>query len=53
MDETMLGQSMLQPYISEGRSIEPNFDQQVLQNFNKLQDLVSEFYQVVHEAYVQ
>lgn len=44
---------MLETYIYEGQSVEPDLDQQVIQNFNKLQGLVSVFDQDVHEAYVQ
>jgi hypothetical protein len=53
VDETILDQAILQPNTPERQSPESDLDQQILQNFEKLQDLASEFDQALHEAYIQ
>jgi hypothetical protein len=41
------------PTKSERQSLESDLDQQILKNFDKLQDLASYFDQALHEAYIQ
>jgi hypothetical protein len=53
LDETVLDQAILQPSTPERHSPGSNIDQQILQNFEKLQDLASDFDQDLHKAYIQ
>jgi len=49
----VVDEAILQPYKPIRPSVEPDFDQQVLKNFNKLKDLVSALDHDVHQAYIQ
>jgi hypothetical protein len=53
VDETILDQAILQPSTLERHSPVSDIDQQILQNFEKLQDLASDFDQALHKAYIQ
>jgi hypothetical protein len=53
VDETVLNQVVFQPNTPERQSPESDLDQPILQNFENLQDLASDFYQSLHEAYIQ
>jgi hypothetical protein len=53
VDETVLDQAILQPSTPERHSPGSDLDQQILQNFEKLQDLASDFDQALHKAYIQ
>jgi hypothetical protein len=53
VDETVLDQAILQPNTPERHSPGSDLDQQILQNFEKLQDLASEFDQALHKTYIQ
>jgi hypothetical protein len=53
VDETVLDQDILQPRTPERHSPGVDLDQQILQDFEKLQDLASNFDQALHKAYFQ
>jgi len=53
VDDIVLDQAILQPSTPERHSLGSNLDQQILQDFEKLQDLASDFDQVLHKAYIQ
>jgi len=53
VDETVLDQDILQSRTPERHSPGVDLDQQILQDFEKLQDLASNFDQALHKAYFQ
>jgi hypothetical protein len=53
VDETILDQAILQPDTPKRQYLELDLDQQILQNFEKLQDLSLDFDQALHESYIQ
>jgi hypothetical protein len=53
VDETILDQAILQPSTPERHSPRSDLDQQILQKYEKLQDLASHFDQAFHKAYIK
>jgi hypothetical protein len=53
LDETILDQAIIQPRNPEKISPRIDLDQQILQDFEKLQDLASDFDQYLHKSYIQ
>ena len=53
MDETVLDQAILQPSTLERHSSGSDIDQQILENFENLQYIESDFDQALHKAYIQ
>lgn len=52
-DETFIDEWVLRPYISEHHSVDQNFDKKSLQQFEKLEDLVTNLDQAIHKYYIQ
>jgi len=53
VDQIVVDEVILQPYKPIRPSVELDSDQQALQEFDKLQDLVLAIDQVIHQAYIQ
>jgi hypothetical protein len=53
VDEIVLDQTILQPRTPERLSPKTEFDQRILQEFEKLQDLASNLDQALYKSYFQ
>jgi hypothetical protein len=53
VDEPILDNAIIQPNTPERQYFESYLDQQILQNFENLQDLTLDFDQDLHESYIQ